>query len=51
MAMRRLLDQNARTGSLFGAHPGSMCVADGVDLTAPVLADPVYAETGYDADR
>ena len=28
-----------RTGSLFGAHPGSITVREGVDLTVPVLDD------------
>ena len=37
LAMRRLLEQDARTGSLFGAHPGSVRVREGVDLTAPVF--------------
>ena len=37
IAMRRLPDQDARTGSLFGAHPGSVRVRPGVDLTAPAL--------------
>jgi len=46
LAMRRLLDQDARAGSLFGAHPGSVRVGDGVDLTAPVLTDELDAETG-----
>lgn len=35
LALRRLLDQDARAGSLFGAHRGSVQVRDGVDLTAP----------------
>jgi hypothetical protein len=35
LAMRRLLDQNARPGCLFGAHPGSVRVHEAVDLTAP----------------
>ena len=34
LAMRHVLDK--RTGSLFGAHPGSVKVRKGVDLTAPV---------------
>jgi hypothetical protein len=51
MAMRRLLEQDARTGSLFGAHPGSVRVSAGVDLTAPVLQDPLDAETGREIDR
>ena len=47
LALRRLLDQDARSGSLFGAHPGSVQVRDGVDLTAPVLSDEMDAETGF----
>ena len=35
----RLLGAPLRSGSLFGAHKGSVVVADGVDLTAPVLPD------------
>ena len=35
LAMRRLLEQEARAGSLFGAHPGSVKFRDDVDLTAP----------------
>ena len=46
LAMRRLLDGDARAGSLFGAHPGSVRIGDGVDLTAPALTDEVDAETG-----
>lgn len=45
LALSRLLDQEARQGSLYGAHPGSLRARPGVDLTAPVLADPVDAET------
>jgi hypothetical protein len=37
LAMRGLLDRSTRTGTLFGAHPGSVRVRDGVDLTQPVL--------------
>lgn len=51
LGMRRLLDQEARTGSLFGAHPGSVKVRKGVDLTAPVLADELDAETGRELER
>ena len=32
LAVRRLLDENARVGSLFGAHRGSMRVREGIDL-------------------
>jgi len=35
--MRRLLDKDARAGSLFGAHRGSVRVREGVDLVAPAL--------------
>jgi hypothetical protein len=37
LAMRHLVDQEARTGSLFGAHPGLVRVREGVDLIAPAL--------------
>ena len=37
LAVRRLLEENARSGSLFGAHRGSVRVHEGVDLIAPVL--------------
>jgi hypothetical protein len=46
VAMRHLLEQTGRAGSLFGVHTGSVRVRDGVDLTAPVLEDPLDAETG-----
>jgi hypothetical protein len=51
MAMRHLLEQNERAGSLFGVHPGSVRIRPGVDLTAPVLEDPLEAETGAEIDR
>jgi len=51
LAMQRLLDQQARTKSLFAAHPGSVRVRDGVDLTAPVLDIEPDAETGREIDR
>ena len=37
LAVRRLLDQNARAGSLFGAHRGSVRVQEGADLVASAL--------------
>jgi hypothetical protein len=46
LAMRRLLNQEARSGSLFGAHAGSVTVVDDFDLTAPVFADAPEAQTG-----
>lgn len=51
LAVGRLLDQEARTGSLFGAHSGSVRVREGVDLTAPVLDVVPDAETGREIDR
>jgi hypothetical protein len=51
LAMRRLLEATARTGSLFGAHPGSVKVAHGVDLVAPVLDTKPDAETGREIER
>ena len=51
LAMRRLLEQDARAGSLFGAHPGSVRVRDGVDLTAPVFDETLDAESGEEIDR
>lgn len=37
LALRRLLDEDRREGSLFGAHRGSVHIRDGVDLIAPAL--------------
>jgi hypothetical protein len=51
LAMRRLLDQDARAGSLFGAHPGSVRTREGVDLTAPALDVEPDAETGREIQR
>jgi hypothetical protein len=51
LGMRRLLDQEARSGSLFGAHPGSVRVREGADLMAPVLDVEPDAETGREIDR
>jgi hypothetical protein len=51
MAMRHLLESDARAGSLFGTHPGSVRVRDEVDLTAAVLEDPMDAETGHEIGR
>ena len=36
LAMRRLLDQQERKGSLFGIMRGSVRVREGVDLTDPM---------------
>jgi hypothetical protein len=45
LAMRRLLEQGARATTLFGAHKGSVRIAEGVDLTAPSLDVVPDAET------
>ncbi|MBI1778743.1 MAG: hypothetical protein HYR63_25655 [Proteobacteria bacterium] len=51
LGMRRLLDAEARSGSLFGAHRGSVRVRAGVDLTAPVFEGTLDAESGAEIDR
>jgi hypothetical protein len=45
LGMRRLLEQEARSGSLYGAHAGSVRVREGVDLIAPALDVRPDAET------
>jgi hypothetical protein len=51
LAMRSLLEQRARAGSLFGAHRGSVRVQEGIDLRAPALDIEPDAETGRESDR
>jgi hypothetical protein len=51
LGMRHLLEQSARAGSLFGAHPGSVRVRDGVDLSAPALDVEPDAESGLETAR
>jgi hypothetical protein len=51
LAVRRLLEADARTSSLFGAHQGSVRVRDGIDLTAPSLDVISDAETGREIER
>jgi hypothetical protein len=51
LGMQRLLAGEARSGSLFGAHPGSVRVRDGTDLVAPVLDVVPDAESGAEIDR
>lgn len=51
LAVRRLLEREARAGSLFGAHRGSVRIGEGVDLTAPSLDVAPDAETGREIDR
>jgi hypothetical protein len=50
LAMRRLLEQDARAGSLFGAHRGSVRIRRGVDLTGPVIDDAPDAESGKEVE-
>jgi hypothetical protein len=51
LAMRRLLDQDARTGTLFGHQRDSVRIADGVDLTAPIFEGETGAETGRELEH
>jgi hypothetical protein len=51
LAVRRLLDADARAGSLFGAHKDSVRVKEGVDLTAPALDVEPDAETGRETEH
>ena len=51
LALRRLLEHDARAASLFGAHLGSVSVRSEVDLTAPVLDALSDAESGAEVDR
>jgi hypothetical protein len=51
LAMRSLLERGARTHTLFGAHRGSVRVAEGVDLIAPSLDVMPDAETGREVVR
>ncbi len=51
LAVRRLLESDARTGSLFGMHRGSVRVREGVDLMTPALDVEPEAETGREIAR
>jgi hypothetical protein len=51
MAVHRLLEQNARGGSLFGAHQGSVKIQEGLDLVEPALDVLPDAETGEEIER
>lgn len=51
LAVRLLLEQDARAGSLFGAHHGSVRVREDVDLIAPALDVETDAETGREVER
>lgn len=45
------LEANARTGSLFGAHSGSVVVSEGTDLIAPAIDVSPDAGTGRELER
>jgi hypothetical protein len=51
LAVRRLLEANARAGLLFGAHRGSVRVREGANLMAPALDVEPDAETGQEIER
>ena len=51
LALRRMLEENARRGSLFGAHPESVRVREGTNLIAPALDVEPDAETGREIQR
>ena len=51
LAMRRLLDEDARAGSLFGAHPGSVQIREGIELIGPALDVEPDAATGREIER
>ena len=42
LALHNLEERDARVGSLFGAHKGSVIVREGVDLTIPILARKIH---------
>ncbi len=46
LAVRRLLAENAREGSLSGAHPGSVRDREGGDIVGPILDAGPDAATG-----
>ncbi len=46
LTLRRLLEENMRSGSLFGRQRRSVIVRDGVNLVAPVLQNPMETEAG-----
>jgi hypothetical protein len=51
LGVRRLLEEDARAGSLFGVHRGSVRVREGIDLTQPVFDGAPDAETGRELER
>lgn len=51
LGMRKLLAGETRSGSLFGAHSGSVKVCEGVDLLEPVLDVIPDAQSGREIAR
>ncbi len=51
LALKRLLDHEARSGSLFAVHPGSVYLPEGVGLLHPALDTEPEAATGREIDR
>ncbi|HEX4157933.1 MAG TPA: hypothetical protein VHY79_05615 [Rhizomicrobium sp.] len=51
LGMRKLLESDTRSGSLFGAHPGSVRIREGVDLLEPILDVVPDAESGREIGR
>jgi hypothetical protein len=51
LALRRLLDQDARAGDLFGAHKGGVRIGAGIDLTEPALDVEPDAQTGRELEH
>ena len=53
LALRAWLarDDGEKSRGLFGAHAGSVIVAPGVDLTAPVFDGETDAETGRELEH
>ena len=52
LALRRLLEREERTGSLFRRQRGSVQVAEGVDLiTVSCFDEPTDAETGKELEH
>lgn len=51
LAMKTLLEADARTGPLFGAHRGSVRTLPGVDLTRPTLETEPDAQSGRELEH
>jgi hypothetical protein len=51
LGMRKLLESETRSGSLFGAHSGSVEIGKGVDLLDPALDVAPDAQSGREIAR